>query len=148
MMHVRAEPWHNYSWQRRGGAIGGAVAIPLACTTYVPEVYIILSSLLLSSLYFVEGFALSVLLDKKRSQVSSLLLPGTCLNFITHRVQFSIRTARRFFIEYCCYFMLSRFPPISLNAREGPYSCDICREIGVSPRRADAHLGRAQARNI
>ena len=41
------------------------------------------------------GFTLSDLLDKPRSQVSSLLPPGTCLQFLS-RIGFSIPTARRF----------------------------------------------------
>ena len=40
------------------------------------------------------GFTLSDLLDKPWSQVSSLLPPGTCLQFLS-RIGFSIPTARR-----------------------------------------------------
>ena len=43
----------------------------------------------------VGGFALSDLLDKPWSQVSSLLPPGTCLQFLS-RIGVSIPTARRF----------------------------------------------------
>ena len=43
----------------------------------------------------VGGFTLSDLLDKPWSQVSSLLPPGTCLQFLS-RIGFSIPTARRF----------------------------------------------------
>ena len=42
----------------------------------------------------VGGFTLSNLLDKPWSQVSSLLPPGTCLQFLS-RIGFSIPTARR-----------------------------------------------------
>ena len=38
--------------------------------------------------------------DKPWSQVSSLLLPGPCLQFLS-RIGFSTPTARRFFIERC-----------------------------------------------
>ena len=40
------------------------------------------------------------LLDKPWSQVSSLLPPGSCLEFFS-RIGFSNPTARRFFIECC-----------------------------------------------
>ena len=40
------------------------------------------------------------LLDKPWSQVSSLLPPGSCLQFLS-RIGFSNPTARRFFIECC-----------------------------------------------
>ena len=40
------------------------------------------------------------LLDKPWSQVSSLLLPGSCLQFLS-RIGFSNPTARRLFIECC-----------------------------------------------
>ena len=43
----------------------------------------------------VGGFTLSDLLDKPWSQVSSLLPPDTCLQFLS-RIGFSIPTARRF----------------------------------------------------
>ena len=43
----------------------------------------------------VGGFTLSDLLDRPWSQVSSLLPPGTCLQFLS-RIGFSIPTARRF----------------------------------------------------
>ena len=43
----------------------------------------------------VGGFTLSDLLDKPWPQVSSLLPPGTCLQFLS-RTGFSIPTARRF----------------------------------------------------
>ena len=43
----------------------------------------------------VGGFTLSNFLDKPWSQVSSLLPPGTCLQFLW-RIGFSIPTARRF----------------------------------------------------
>ena len=41
------------------------------------------------------GFTLSDLLDKPWLQVSSLVPPGTCLQFLS-RIGFSIPTARRF----------------------------------------------------
>ena len=44
---------------------------------------------------FVGGFTLSDLPDKPWSQVSSLLPPGTCLQFLSH-IGFSIPTARPF----------------------------------------------------
>ena len=44
---------------------------------------------------FVGGFTLSDLPDKPWSQVSSLLPPGTCLQFLS-RIGFSISTSRRF----------------------------------------------------
>ena len=40
------------------------------------------------------------LLDKPWSQVSSLLLPGSCLQFLS-RIGFSNPTARRLFIDCC-----------------------------------------------
>ena len=43
----------------------------------------------------VGGFTLSDLLDRPWSQVSSLLPPGTCLQFVS-RIGFSIPTASRF----------------------------------------------------
>ena len=43
----------------------------------------------------VGGFTLSDFLDKPWSQVSSLLPPGTCLQFLS-RVGFSIPTVRRY----------------------------------------------------
>ena len=43
---------------------------------------------------------LSSFLDKPWSQVSSLLSPGSCLQFLS-RIGFSNPTARRFFIECC-----------------------------------------------
>ena len=43
----------------------------------------------------VGGFTLSDLLDKLWSQVSSLLPPGTCLQF-SSRIGYSISIARRF----------------------------------------------------
>ena len=43
----------------------------------------------------VGGVTLSDLLDKPWSQVSSLLPPGTCLQFLS-RIGFGIPTARRF----------------------------------------------------
>ena len=43
----------------------------------------------------VGSFTLSDRLDKPWSQVSSLLIPGTCLQFLS-RIGFSIPTARRF----------------------------------------------------
>ena len=52
------------------------------------------SSLLLSGSTR-RRFALSDLLDKPWSQVSSLLPPGTCLQFLS-RIGFSIPAARRF----------------------------------------------------
>ena len=41
------------------------------------------------------------LLDKPWSQVSSLLPPGSCLQFFLSHIRFSNPTARRFFIEWC-----------------------------------------------
>ena len=43
----------------------------------------------------VGGFTLGDLLDKPWSQVSSILPPGTCLQFLS-RIGFGIPTARRF----------------------------------------------------
>ena len=45
--------------------------------------------------HLVVGFTLSDVLDKPWSRVSSLLPPGTCLQFLS-RIGFSIPTARRF----------------------------------------------------
>ena len=55
--------------------------------------------------YFVFLFLFShtftfQLLDKPWVQVSSLLPPGSCLQFLS-RIGFSNPTARRFFIEFC-----------------------------------------------
>ena len=47
-----------------------------------------------AQLVLIGGFTLSDLLDKLWSQVSSLLPPGTCLQFLS-RIGFSIPTARR-----------------------------------------------------
>ena len=49
--------------------------------------------------FFYSHIFTSKLLDKPWSQVSSLLPPGSCLQFLG-RTGFSIPTARRFFIEY------------------------------------------------
>ena len=46
--------------------------------------------------HLVGGFTLSDLLDKPWSQVSSLLSPRTCLQFLSRNAGFSIPTARRF----------------------------------------------------
>ena len=56
--------------------------------TYIPGIYLLLY------IYFGLTFTFQ-LLDKLWSQVSSLLPPGTCLQFLT-RIGFSIPTARRF----------------------------------------------------
>ena len=58
------------------------------------------------------------LLDRPWSQVSSLLAPGSCLQFLP-RIGFSNPTARRFFIEFC-ELTLSRFPQVNLCARKSP----------------------------
>ena len=58
------------------------------------------------------------LLDKPWSQVSSLLPPCSCLQFLSRR-GFSNPTARRFFIE-CCSLTPSRFPQVNLCARTSP----------------------------
>ena len=50
-------------------------------------------------LFFSHTFTFQ-LLDKPWSQVSSLLPPGSCLQFLS-RVGFSNPTARRFFFECC-----------------------------------------------
>ena len=49
--------------------------------------------------FFSQTFTFQ-LLDKPWSQVSSLLLPGSCLQFLS-RIGFSNPTARRLFIECC-----------------------------------------------
>ena len=54
-------------------------------------------------------------LDKPWSQVSSLLPPGSCLQFLS-RIGISNPTARRFFIQ-CCLLTLSRFPQVNLCTR-------------------------------
>ena len=48
-----------------------------------------------AQLVLIRGFTLSDLLDKPWSQVSYLLPPATCLQFLS-RIGFSIPTARRF----------------------------------------------------
>ena len=53
----------------------------------------------LASFFFSHTFTFQ-LLDKPWSQVSSLLPPGCCLQFLS-RIGFSNPTARRFFIECC-----------------------------------------------
>ena len=67
------------------------------------------------SLFFAHTFTFQ-LLDKLWSQVSSLLLPGSCLQFLS-RIGFSNPTARRLYIE-CCLLTLSRFPQVNLPTRK------------------------------
>ena len=55
----------------------------------------------------VGGFTLSDLLDKPRSQVSSLLPLGTCLQILS-RIGFSIPTARRFPSNVAASYCLRR----------------------------------------
>ena len=57
--------------------------------------------------------------QKPWSQVSFLLPPGSCLQFLS-RIGFSSPTARRFFIE-CCKLTLSRFPQVNLCTRKSPH---------------------------
>ena len=52
------------------------------------------------STFFISRTCTFQLLDRPWSQVSSLLPPGSCLQFLS-RVGFSNPTARRFFIECC-----------------------------------------------
>ena len=73
------------------------------------------SSLLLSGSTR-RRFALSDLLDKPWSQVSSLLPPGTCLQFLS-RIGFSIPTARRF-SSNVAELTLSRFPLIIFSCKK------------------------------
>ena len=56
--------------------------------------------------FFLLAFTFQLLLDKPWSQVSSLLPPGSCLQFLP-RIGFSNPAARRFFIECCCAFRKS-----------------------------------------
>ena len=74
--------------------------------------------------FFSHTFAFQ-LLDKPWSQVSSLLLPGSCLQFVS-RIGFSNPTARRFFIEFC-YLTLSRFPQVNLCTRKSPTELELVR---------------------
>ena len=64
-------------------------------------------------IYILHTFTFQ-LLDKSWSQVSSLLLPGSCLQFLSRIGWFSNPTARRLFIEYCQH-TLSRFPQVNLS---------------------------------
>ena len=71
--------------------------------------------------------------DKPWSQVSSLLPPGPCLQFLS-RIVFSNPTARRFFIE-CCYLTLSRIPQVNLCKRQSPNEClRVCTRRGSNSR--------------
>ena len=86
---------------------GGVEHVVVYLYTYVLKVssrfyfYFIFFLILGNHFYFpaqlvlVGYFTLSDLLDKPWSQVSSLLPPGTCLQFLS-RIGFSIPTARRF----------------------------------------------------
>ena len=69
------------------------------------------------------GFTLSDLLDKPWSQVSSLLPPVTCLQFLL-RTRYTVQHSHcsSIFIE-CCQLTLSRFPPINFYfyPRKSPY---------------------------
>ena len=67
--------------------------------------------------FFSHTFAFQ-LLDKPWSQVSTLLPPSSCLQFLP-RIGFSNPTARRLFIE-CCSLTLSRFPQFNLCRRKSP----------------------------
>ena len=51
-------------------------------------------------IFFHKHLSTFQLLDKPWSQVSPLLLPGSCLQFLS-RIGFGNPTARRFFIECC-----------------------------------------------
>ena len=50
--------------------------------------------------FFLSHTFTSQLLDKPRSQVSSLLPPGSCLQFLS-RIGFSNPIARRLFFDCC-----------------------------------------------
>ena len=80
---------------------GTAVVTKVQGTIFVPTQLFLFFFLFFFNHHFyfpaqlVGGFTLSDLLDKPWSQVSSLLPPGTCLQFLL-RIGFSIPTARRF----------------------------------------------------
>ena len=73
------------------------------------------------------------LLDKPWPQVSSILPPGSCLQFLS-RIGFSNPTARRFSIE-CCQLTLSRFPQVNLCTRKSPNEfIRVCTRRGSKSR--------------
>ena len=69
----------------------------------------------------VGGFTLSDLLDKPWSQVSSLLPPVTCLQFLS-RIGFSISTTRRF-SSNVANSRSGAFRWSIFHARKSPYQC-------------------------
>ena len=73
------------------------------------------------------------LLDKPWSQVSSLLPPGACLQFLS-RIGFSNPTACQFSID-CCLPTLSRFPHVNLCTRKNPNEfIRVCTQRGSNSR--------------
>ena len=68
----------------------------------------------------VGGFTLSDLLDKPWSQVSSLLPPGTSLQFLSRIGFIQYYRCSSIFIE-SCHLTLSRVPLINFCARRSPY---------------------------
>ena len=94
--------WGSWSmlplrFTRRTEFCNGCFCFCLCSTWYVGYLwYIALSSTFFSS----SHTSTFQLLDKPWSQVSSLLPPGSCLQFLS-RIGFSNPTARRLFIECC-----------------------------------------------
>ena len=66
--------------------------------------------------FFFSNTSTFQLLNKPWSRVSSLLPPGSCLQFLS-RIGFSNPTARRFFIR-CWKLTLSRFPQVNLHMKK------------------------------
>ena len=79
---------HNQVRGHRTGSSHSGVEEYQVCTTQPVVVY------------FFSQTSTFQLLDKPWSQVSSLLPPGSCLQFLS-RIGFSNPTARRFFIALC-----------------------------------------------
>ena len=102
--------WIKYAEALRAGSCRGPTyhIIPV-CSGYAAQAlrpnhvhllkYVIISIRLIQGFFFFHTFTF-LLLDKPWSQVSSLLLPGSCLQFLS-RIGFSNPTDRRLFIECC-----------------------------------------------
>ena len=83
--------WHRGNLEISCGAVSTAVLYRTSIDTLDPSFFFFFFlTLLLSSFWTSRGW----------SQVSSLLPPGSCLQFLS-RIGFSNPTARRFFIECC-----------------------------------------------
>ena len=93
---------------RRGEARGGGggaegrqrVDVVVQVPTISTWCYCVMENCKLLYYFSFSHTSTSQLRDKPCSQVSSLIPPGSCLQFLT-RIGFSNPTARRFFIEFC-----------------------------------------------